>query len=83
MIRNMPTPAKHTDPPKKATPKQISSLLIAMADTTARMTGPSVVTVGIGLYSDLHFHTLPIFTLISTVLGLGISAILIRKSLTR
>jgi hypothetical protein len=57
------------------------SLIWSMADTTWRMFVPPALFVWGGLSADLSWGTKPWLTLLSAVLGLGVSVLLVRKQL--
>jgi hypothetical protein len=58
-------------------------LILSMADTTWRMFTPPAIFVPAGIWADLHWHTKPWLTLLSAVLGLGVSVLLVKKQLEK
>jgi MFS-type transporter involved in bile tolerance (Atg22 family) len=56
-------------------------LIWSMADTTWRMFTPPALVVPLGLWADLKFHTKPWLTLVSAIVGLVLSALLVKKQL--
>jgi hypothetical protein len=56
-------------------------LILSMADTTWRMFTPPAILVPAGIFADLKFHTKPWLTVLSVPLGLGLSALLIKRQL--
>jgi F0F1-type ATP synthase assembly protein I len=69
---------KQRDPRAKESTRQ---LLISMADTTWRMFVSPAILVPVGIFSDLKFHTKPWLTIVSAVVGLGLSVLLVRQQL--
>jgi F0F1-type ATP synthase assembly protein I len=56
-------------------------LIWSMADTTWRMFTPPVLLVPGGIWADLKFHTKPWLTILSTVMGLALAILLVKKQL--
>jgi hypothetical protein len=59
----------------------VMRLIWSMADTTWRMFTPPALLVPAGLWADLKFHTKPWLTLASAIVGLVLSALLVKKQL--
>lgn len=67
-------------PPEKST---VVLLLGIAADTTWRMFVPIIGGVVLGVWADHSFSTKPIGTIIGTVIGVAIAALLVRQQLQR
>lgn len=64
------------------TPSQ-RNLAITFADTTWRMTIPTVLMAGLGIVADLRFDTAPWLTLVGTAIGFAIAIRLVKRQLER
>ena len=75
----MPQP---TEPGKSDKQKgQTIVLLVTLADTTWRIVVPTIILALVGLKGDLTWHTAPWLTLVGTVIGFALAALLIRRQL--
>lgn len=74
-MSDQPTPRKKPD---RAT---TVALLVTLGDTTWRMLVPSAAFVAAGIYGDIHLGTRPWLTLAGVLVGLGISALLIKQQI--
>lgn len=74
-MSDQPTPSHKPD---RAT---TVALLVTFGDTTWRMLVPSAAFVGAGIYGDLHLGTRPWLTLVGVLVGLGVSALLIKQQI--
>ena len=70
-----PTP---DDAPKPA-PNAVLQMIGTMADTTWRMFVPILGLLFVGIYFDKSWHSFPLMTIIGFVLGVALSALLIRN----
>jgi hypothetical protein len=59
----------------------VFSILRSIGDTTWRMFTPPVILVPVGIWADLKWQTKPWLTLLSLVVGLGLSVLLVRQQL--
>ena len=75
------TPKQRTLEESRADDIRTTALLLTMADTTWRMFVPPAIFVFGGLYGDTLLHTKPWLTLIAAPVGLGISALLIKRQI--
>lgn len=64
-------------------PKMALYLLATMADTTWRMFVPVVGTLLVGRQIDRAYQTRPLAMIIGTILGVLITAVLIKRQLNR
>ena len=58
-----------------------ATLLLTMADTTWRMVVPTAVLAVLAVMADLKFGTKPWLTMASVPVGLGLSALLVRRQM--
>ena len=65
--------------PEKA--DSVTQLILSMTDTTWRMFTPPALFVPGGIFADLKLHTKPWLTIVSAVVGLGLSILLVRQQL--
>ena len=79
MVTGYMSDLPHSSPkPNRATKV---ALLTTLGDTTWRMLAPSAIFVAGGIYADLHFGTRPWLTIVSVIVGLLISALLIKQQI--
>lgn len=74
----------HTGRPHRSTQGGFGTatpLLLAMADTTWRMFTPVVISVGVGIWADLRYHTKPWLTLLGLVVGFVGAVMLVRAQI--
>ncbi len=74
-MSDSPTPSRK---PNRAT---MVALLVTLGDTTWRMLAPSAIFVAGGIYADLNLGTRPWLTLTSVLVGLLVSALLIKQQI--
>jgi F0F1-type ATP synthase assembly protein I len=59
------------------------AILLTLIETFVRVSLPSLVGAGAGLWWDMHHQTAPWFTLLGLVVGLAGAAVLVRQQLRR
>jgi F0F1-type ATP synthase assembly protein I len=57
----------------------VLQMIMTMADTTWRMFVPIVGLLLLGVFADKSLHSVPWLTVLGFVLGVGVSALLVRN----
>lgn len=59
----------------------VGSVMLTLADTTWRIAVPVIIFAGLGVWGDVRWHTKPWLTLLGTVVGFLLAALLVKQQL--